>query len=108
MNYQQPLPGSIQTLLNIFIEEKKMPVFSDYNYFAYPEMFASTATPCGGIGGSAMTTFTIQVYELNNGFTLYVCANGFILREEMFNPLERKPLSGWKKFLCLKGDYNVT
>lgn len=31
-------------------------------YWAYPQVFGSTAGPFGGIGGQAMTTFTIEAW----------------------------------------------
>lgn len=32
------------------------------DYYAYPEVFGSTTGPFGGIGGQAMTTFTIEAW----------------------------------------------
>lgn len=32
------------------------------DYWAWPQVFGSTAGPFGGIGGQAMTTFTIEAW----------------------------------------------
>lgn len=31
-------------------------------YYAWPQVFGSTAGPFGGIGGQAMTTFTVEAW----------------------------------------------
>jgi len=97
MNFQQKIPEEVVTLLKKKIGSKELLKFSDYDYFAFPQMFASTAGPQGGIGGQAMTTFTVHVYEMDNGFTLYLCAGCYILREEKFDFFKQSSLSGWKK-----------
>ena len=35
-------------------------------YLAWPQTFSSTAGPFGGVGGQAMTTFTIEAWEAND------------------------------------------
>lgn len=46
-------------------------------YYAWPQVFGSTSGPFGGIGGAAMTTFTIEAWAFNE-FGLYFC-NGKVL-----------------------------
>jgi len=97
MNYQQLIPEEV---LNLLIEKMKavqIPAFSEYSYFAYPYIFPSTSGPREVIGGSAITCFTVHVYELDNGFTIYVCAGCYIICEEGFDFDKRNSLSGWKR-----------
>jgi hypothetical protein len=97
MNFQQKMPEEIINFLVDKIKSKNIPPFNDYTYYAFPQTFASTAGPRNGFGGSAMSTFTIHVYELDNYFTLYSCSGCYILKEESFD-FQRLPLlSGWVK-----------
>lgn len=36
---------------------------SDMDYFRFPRTYGSTAGPFGGIGGCAMTQFTLEVWQ---------------------------------------------
>lgn len=44
---------------------------SYFDYYAYPEVFGSTAGPFGGIGGQAMTTFTIEAWVCGKTAVLF-------------------------------------
>ena len=44
----------------------------DLGYYAWPQAFGSTCGPFPGIGGSAISTFTIEAWEFN-GKALYFC-----------------------------------
>lgn len=53
---------------------------NDMSYYAWPETFGSTAGPFGGLGGAAMSTFTIEAWQDNyTGKTLLFC-NGKALK----------------------------
>ena len=73
MNSQKQPPERVKELL------KELGIkYIHLSYYAYPETFGSTAGPYGGIGGQAMTTFTIEAWESDmDGKTLYTCGNMF-------------------------------
>lgn len=41
------------------------------DYWAYPQVFGSTAGPFGGVGGQMMTTFTIEAWVCYNYAVLF-------------------------------------
>lgn len=43
------------------------------SYYAWPEVFGSTAGPFGGIGGQAMSTFTLEAYANDVGQAVIFC-----------------------------------
>lgn len=50
-------------------------VAADYlDYWAWPQVFGSTVGPFGGIGGQAMTTFTIEAWEQDRVAVIF-CRN---------------------------------
>lgn len=49
--------------------EQFLPDYMDY--YAYPEVFSSTAGPFRGIGGQAMTTFTIEAWVCGKTAVLF-------------------------------------
>ncbi len=80
MDYQKKPPESV---LSIF--KKKNVEFYGISYFAYPATFPSTAGPRGGVGGCAMSTFTVEAYVCdNNGPTIYTCCGMFYFEDEPF------------------------
>jgi hypothetical protein len=70
-------------------EQFVVDIFADHgirdslSYYAWPETFGSTSGPRGGIGGQAMTTFTIEVWVSDNA-TLYLCAGMYSWRDGGF------------------------
>lgn len=44
----------------------------DLDYYAWPQTYGSTAGPFGGIGGQAMSTFTLEAFE-NMGYAVVFC-----------------------------------
>jgi len=69
MNYQKETPKEVVDIL-----DKAGIKYADFDYYAFPETFASTSGPHGGIGGSALTTFTVEAYVCDGiGPTVYVC-----------------------------------
>lgn len=100
MNFQQKIPGAVRQMLVDKIKQKQIPDFYDYNYFAFPHVFSTTAGPAGGIGEAALTRFTVHAYELSNGFTLYTCEGCYVLKQEEFNTtlkINSFSESDWKK-----------
>jgi hypothetical protein len=71
----------------------------ELEYYAWPEVFASTSGPYGGIGGAMMTTYTVEaLYNGLTGTTLYVCANTYQKSRGPFKPLET-PRFAWTPFI---------
>lgn len=76
MNYQKETPKEV---LDIF---KRAGIESEYiDYYAFPEMFGSTSGPHGGIGGAAMSMFTVEAYVCQDIATVYVCSGKYKLRK---------------------------
>lgn len=46
-------------------------------YFAWPEVYGSTAGPFGGIGGATMTVFTLEAW-VTGRFAVIFCGNKII------------------------------
>ena len=72
MNYQKEMPKEV---IDIFKREG----IDCYNfdYYAFPEIFSSTSGPHGGIGGAAMSKFTVEAYVHEDVATVYVCSGKF-------------------------------
>jgi len=69
MDYQKETPKEIIDIL----ERAKVKYFG-IDYYAFPETFASTTGPHGGIGGASISTFTVEAYVCDGvGPTVYVC-----------------------------------
>lgn len=69
MNYQKEAPEEV---IDMFRHHGIEPFNLDYH--AFPETFGSTAGARGGIGGAAMTTFTVEAYVCSHeNATVYVC-----------------------------------
>lgn len=81
MNYQKkPEPF-------VFEFFKKDGINDSLSYYAWPETFGSTAGPRGGIGGQAITTFTIEVWASEYfGAALYLCAGMYFYQSKGFEP----------------------
>ena len=76
MDYQKKTPKEV---IDIF---KRAGIDCyDFDYYAFPEVFGSTSGPCGGIGGAAMSIFTVEAYVCGDVATVYVCAGKFKLRK---------------------------
>ncbi|NET30658.1 MAG: hypothetical protein F6K19_01470 [Cyanothece sp. SIO1E1] len=71
MNYQKEVPKEVVEIL-----KKQCIAYCWLDYYAFPEMFGSTAGPHGGIGGAAMSKFTIEAWVVDGiGPTIYRCGN---------------------------------
>lgn len=68
-------------------EEAKYLSPDDFEYYAYPETFGSTAGPFGGIGGQAMTTFTIEAWVCGKVAVLF-CGNKILKVTDQWNGVE--------------------
>lgn len=60
----------------------------DLEWFSWPEMFASTAGPHGGIGGQALTTFQVFAFDNGLGDRVKCCAG-------VWKTWDGQPLSRW-------------
>lgn len=80
MNYQKETPQKVLDIL-----KKKEVKYYAVDYFAFPETFGSTAGPRGGVGGCAISTFTVEAYVCNGiGPTVYVCAGQYKYKDEKY------------------------
>lgn len=94
MNYQHEVP---QVVIDIF--KQKAPEYfygpESLDYYAWPQTFGDTSGPRGGIGGRAISSFTVEAYVLNgSGPTLYVCAGMCYYDDRPFEFMKR--IAHWK------------
>lgn len=54
-------------------------------YYAWPQVFGSTAGPFGGIGGQAMTTFTVEAWAFGP-VAIVFCKGKPIKQVKKFTP----------------------
>ena len=59
----------------------------DLVYYAWPEIFGSTAGPFGGIGGQAMTSFTIEAWSGGRKAVIF-CKGKVIKVVDKFVPMQ--------------------
>jgi hypothetical protein len=91
MNYQHPIPISVR---EIFTGNGEFP--DQIDYYAWPQVFGSTCGPRKGIGGQAMTTFTIEAYvNIMTKSCVYVCAEMCHYERGTFEPF--KTVKDWKR-----------
>jgi len=89
MNFQKKPPEDVVQILN----ERNID-FIDTSYFAWPQIFSSTAGPHGGIGGQAISTFTVEAWVSDGiGPTVYVCSNMYSFSHDKFEPF--KNIRSW-------------
>jgi hypothetical protein len=85
MNYEKKAPDWVHDIF-----KKKNIQYYDLSYFAWPQVFGSTTGPNGGIGGQAMSSFTIEAFVANeNGPTVYACSNQYCFEDKQFVPFAR-------------------
>ncbi len=95
MNYQKKPPKEVLAIL-----KERNVQFMDISYYAWPQLFSSTAGPCGGIGGQAMSTFTIEAWVCeNSGPTVFTCAGMYHYDDERFEPFKR--INSWMRIPIL-------
>lgn len=94
MNYQKEIPEEVRKILS----EKNLKPF-DISYYAWPQVFGSTTGPRSGIGGQAISAFTVEAYvcECGDGtHTVYLCYGMYVVQQGKFTPFEH--VRGvWKK-----------
>jgi hypothetical protein len=97
MNFQKKLPVEVATIL----QDKKL-MWIDYDYYAIPYTFGSTSGPKKGIGGCAMSYFTVEAYEFEGEtyFTVYVCSDTYYFSEDRYNP--NISIKDWIPFSSLR------
>lgn len=92
MNYQKEIPEEVRKILS----DRNLNPF-DFSYYAWPQVFSSTTGPRSGIGGQAMSAFTVEAYvcECGDGtHTVYLCHGMYVVQQGKFTPFER--IHGWK------------
>jgi len=91
MQYQYDAPPEVLAIL-----DKRDVGYFNVNYYAWPQMFGSTAGPCHGIGGQSMSTFTVQAWVCDDaGPTVYTCAGMYYFEDEPFKPF--KTIKNWRE-----------
>jgi len=92
VNYQsenlQQLDKSLaaQLIKNRYFKDDEMTqsyIESQLSYYAWPQVFGSTAGPFGGIGGQAISTFTIEAWEFM-GHAFLFCQHKSIKTTDKF------------------------
>lgn len=94
MNYQKKIPVELEQLY----KQKFGYAPWDYSYYAFPYVFGSTAGPHGGMGGQAMSTFTIECYYFEEkDYTLVFCDGEYDLIEGTIKPHDSLHRINWKR-----------
>ena len=93
MNYQIKESGvSAETAAKLLIEPGAPTELTGryLDYYAWPQVFGTTAGPFGGIGGATMTTFTIEAfYDPARGKAVLFCGKKVLRVVNDFKPLMR-------------------
>ena len=85
MNYQNKPPQKVLDIL-----KKHNVEYWSIDYYAYPETFGSTAGPREGIGGCAMSTFTVEAWVCDgSGPTVFMCAGMYCFDDSRWKPFKR-------------------
>ena len=93
MNFQRTTPEYVIKLLK---EQKPKLLSDDLSYYAFPMTFGSTCGPRPGIGGSAMTVFTVESWvESVEGWVVYVCAGMYSVSRRTFSMNPK--IGSWQK-----------
>ena len=59
---------------------------SEFQHYTFPKTFGSTSGPFGGIGGSAMTTFTMEAFVCQRtGEALLFCQDRIVKAVKNFS-----------------------
>lgn len=85
MNYQKKPPQEVIDIL----KKRNVQYFEIY-YYAYPQIFGSTSGPCGGIGGQAMSDFTVEAWVCDDtGPTVFTCSGMYCFDDSKFEPFRK-------------------
>ena len=80
MNYQKKPPEIVLRTL-----KGREILFAELDFYAWPQTFGNTAGPSGGIGGCAISTFTVEAYVCDgNGPTVYICNGMYHFEDKPF------------------------
>ncbi len=90
MQYQKQPPAEVLEIL------KKAEIEAyQVSYYAWPQTFGSTCGPRHGIGGQAMSDFTVEAWVCNGvGPTVFTCAGMYHLDKDKFEPF--KQIHSWR------------
>ena len=81
MNMQKRPPSEVaQIFLDCGVDTNEL------EYYAWPQMFGSTCGPRRGVGGAAMSVFTVEAWT-NMVVTVYLCAGMYSLSRDRFETL---------------------
>ena len=91
MNLQSKENGLQQLPIEKVMELLESP-YDDFDYFAWPEVFGSTAGPFGGIGGQAISKFTIEAYADSSRNAVVFCRGKVlkVIKDRSFEPMNVK------------------
>lgn len=73
----ETLQGISMAKAQALIEEKYGESYYSLDYWAWPRVYGSTAGPFGGVGGAAMTTFTVEAWT--SGIHTVIFCKGRVL-----------------------------
>lgn len=82
MNYQRQSDSREEAAKELGVPEAWL------DYYAWPQAFGSTAGPFGGIGGQAVTSFTIEAFA-NGSEAVIFCRGKRLKKVNAFEPLMR-------------------
>lgn len=71
------------------VAERLHAAAASLEYWAWPQVFGSTAGPFGGVGGQAMTTFTIEAWHDGGGNAALFCGGRVLKITDKFEPQMR-------------------
>ncbi len=92
MNCQKKVPEVVKKILqNNGVQFSE----DEIHYYAWPQLFNTTAGPKKTVGGDAITSFTVEVYVCERGPAVYLCANMYYFEDEKFKPF--KEIYIWKE-----------
>lgn len=82
MNYQNQTDNRVEAAIELGVS------CSAIDYYAWPQIFGDTAGPFGGIGGQAISSFTIEAYT-NGREAVIFCKQKRLKKVDNFEPMMR-------------------
>jgi len=84
---KQIKPNSLPSLLASTAAEELNCNENELEYWAWPQVYGSTTGPFGGLGGQALTTFTIEAWHNGAGKAVLFCQGKRLRTTAVFEPL---------------------
>jgi len=92
MNFEKQPPKEI---VDIFKHHKVQYFSDDFSYYAWPQVFGSTAGPTNGMGGADMCAFTVECWVADgSGPYVCLCAGMYSFQDKRFTPFIN--INDWK------------